>query len=323
MMTDRADTLNLNLSKARPESSDVQMTNRSFRNLKSFAGFFLRGASLGVRGFFAGLANAGLKRATGFILQPVENWSRYPEFFAVMDLFPPVNEHSKLLDIGSPKMFSLLLAQKTGAHVWLTDIWNVAILEIKGLLSSLQLPLQQRLTAQSADATNLKEFEAGFFDGVYSVSVLEHIEREDGVSVSLGEFSRVIRQDGFCVVSLPVKPQREDEFLAKDVYANKKTDSGKVFFSHYYDARWLKEIAAGAADRGLELECARLMEWNENWWLLRMWKKVPQKLRGLLGVVNLSLAPWTFVLFPEVRSLDALRIEREGVIVMRFRKTNR
>jgi SAM-dependent methyltransferase len=303
-----------------PVFASERMANRPMVNLRHFAGFFLRGAALGIRGFFAGINAAGLKRAAGFILQPVENWSRYPEFFAVSDLMPAMDSRSKWLDIGSPKMFSLLLAQKTGAHIWLTDIWDVAILEIKGLISALQPQLRHQLTMQTADATRLNEFEAGTFDGVFSVSVLEHIEREDGVQAALAEFSRVVRPDGFCVVSLPVKPQREDEYLCQDVYANKKTESGSVFFSHYYDAPWLKDIVACATRSGLQLECARLMEWNDSWRILRLWRKVPQKIRGLLGIVNLSLAPWTFVLFPEVRSLDSLEIIKEGVIVLRFRK---
>jgi hypothetical protein len=128
----------------------------------------------------------------------------------------------------------------------------------------------------------------------------------------------VLKTGGTCIVTMPVRPTYEAEYHDTPVYSQTETKAGKTFFSHYYDVAFLQQAITQAGQHGLKLEASRTIFWRESWLPLRVWSRVPQKTRGLLGVVNLLIAPWSF------RAIDGLPSEKfdaAGDVVLRFAKT--
>jgi ubiquinone/menaquinone biosynthesis C-methylase UbiE len=288
------------------------------KNLAIFSRLFAEGAKLGLRSLSPALIrSAGAKRSLGFCIQPIEHWSRYPEMVSVFEFFPTDKANQLVLDLGSPKGISFHLVRAHSGRFVLTDIWDVAVREIAELARRAPLAPNASIELKTADALALSEYQKDSVDVLYSISVLEHIAPQDGLQRALKEFSRVLKTGGNCIVTMPVRPTYEAEYHDTPVYSQTETKAGKTFFSHYYDVAFLQNAIAQASQYGLKLEASRIILWKESWLPLRLWTRVPQKVRGLLGVVNLLIAPWSF------RAQDGLPSEKfdaAGDVVLRFSK---
>ena len=277
--------------------------------------FYFQGMLLGLR-HFGGKAihAAGLKRAVGFILQPVENWSRYPEFWQV-DRLLTIKPGEKVLDIGSPKMFSLLLAKKHEATFHLTDIWPTAVREIEQLWEQNRDILKGNVVLETADATQLVAYADEYFDHVYSISVLEHIESLDDFARSLEAIARVLKPKGRLVVSVPVQPEYQKKYMNKEVYGKKHQDK-PVFFQHEFDASTLLSIFVG--NPRFIIKEAYLSFWPSDCLYMTLWQRVPQKIRGLLGFLYLPIA----LVATSLRCADPqnLNIDQQGDIILLLEK---
>ncbi len=274
------------------------------------------GSAMGRRHFNgAGIACAGLKRSVGFVIQPVENWSRYPELNTVLDLLRDIGENERVLDLGSPKMLGLLLAQRHAAAFRLTDLWETAVDEVRELVRSNRDRLSGTVELATADLTDLADHGDGEFDWVYSISVIEHIEDLEAVRTGLREMARVLKPGGQAVVSVPVAPVYRAEFHARSVYG-KGDDQTEVFFSHYFDRTTLASVLASVPQ--LRLSRLHYSRWHDGKPLLRVWTRVPQRIRGLLGLVNLFIAPSGATVTEE--PWDNLRIDGSGDVIMRFER---
>src|SRR4051812_5842121 len=111
---------------------------------------FGQGERLAWRSLRAGtLGRAGLRPAIGAFARPLTAPSRYPEyeqFFELLGAALDLNNPALwLLDIGSPKLFSLLLAARRRATVVATDIWPPAIEEAEALRGGLPFAAADRL----------------------------------------------------------------------------------------------------------------------------------------------------------------------------------
>lgn len=283
----------------------------------SYFSLYCQGAILGLRGFsIAGIRAAGLKRSLGFFLQPVENWSRYPEISTVHSCLGNL-EQKRVLDLGSPKMLGLLLAKQQNTKVVLTDIWDVAVSEIAGLISRNGRFLKGSVEVKTADLTQLHEDAASSYDAVYSLSVVEHIESIEAIRSGIQEMARVTRAGGLVVVSVPIRQNYFQEYHQSSVYGRDESQ-GKVFFSHYFDETHANEIFSN--HHGLQLEKVFISSWQIKNPLLRLWSNVPQKVRGLFGVVNMLIAPWVTQVNEVSSDLRQLKFPAAGDLILKYRK---
>jgi len=115
----------------------------------------------------------------------------------------------KVLDVGSPKLLSLYLAEVVGAEVWATDIEPYFLQKLATAREARGIPAA-RLHLDRQDGRSLGYADATF-DRVYSISVLEHIPDEgDGACVK--ELARVLKPGGRVVITVPFWPTSRDEY---------------------------------------------------------------------------------------------------------------
>lgn len=277
---------------------------------------FKNGALLGFRQIsLEGFQTAGIKRSLGFFLQPLENWSRYPEIHTVVNELSGIQTNDKVLDLGSPKMIGLLLARELKAKFVLTDIWNVAIKEIAALLNRNRPHLKGEIEPTTTDLTHMPQYKDSSFDWVYSVSVIEHIEDLEKVKNGLKEMERIVTQGGTVVISVPVSKLYRRVYLNGSVYGNTKNDQA-TFFSHYFDKKTLQDIFGSFSN--MNVEKLYYSRWNVQSSILKVWMRVPQKIRGFFGIINMLIAP-------SVTKVDQIdwqntEINQDGDFIFVFKK---
>lgn len=174
------------------------------------------------------------------VIVPVNYW-RTLEFRLVHDALAP-RATDRILDVGSPKLLSLYLADRIRASVVSTDIERYFLEDYTAYAAMLGLP-SGRFTAEQADARALR-FPAGTFTGVFSVSVLEHIPG-DGDSAAIREMARVLAPGGLLVVTVPFAPESRDEYKKSSAFYWSGASSpagreGLVFFQRRYSERDLR-----------------------------------------------------------------------------------
>jgi SAM-dependent methyltransferase len=174
------------------------------------------------------------------LIQPVSYW-RVPAYKFVFDAANFV-ERDVVLDIGSPKLFALYLAQTIGATVYATDIDDYFIEEYR-LIRQIEGISPDKLQLKAEDGRQLT-FPDNYFTKVYSISVIEHIPNE-GDTACVQEIARVLRPGGRCIITTPFAPIYRDEFKdAKAVYWARHTvrsEDGRVFYQRRYSERDLFE----------------------------------------------------------------------------------
>lgn len=179
---------------------------------------------------------------------PVSYW-RTAEFAYVLQGIPPT-PGARVLDLGSPKDLSVVLARQRGQRVVATDI----------LLDSVRLGLRYawaqgragsgsgRVEFHVADGRRLP-YPDNAFDHAFSVSVLEHIP-DDGDKQAVSELSRVVRPGGRIVVTVPFDKVYRETWVDRDVYERERVGQQPVFWQRHYDEAALggRLIAPSRAD---------------------------------------------------------------------------
>jgi SAM-dependent methyltransferase len=162
----------------------------------------------------------------------------------------PRRDKLEILDISSPKILSFYLAKKYGHRVTAIDIWDKEIAFWKDILKLIGTPqtIAGNMDLAIGDATCLSYGDESF-DFVYSICVIEHIDG-DGDSRALQEISRVLKQGGIAVITVPFDKNGREVFRSEDVY-HKTHTSSPVFYERWYNRHQLQErLVAGS---GLEL----------------------------------------------------------------------
>jgi len=215
------------------------------------------------------------------IIVPVNYW-RTLEFRIVLKELRP-NQSDTILDIGSPKLLSLYLADKVGARVLATDIESYFIRDYEVFRSFRHIP-EERLQILRADGREL-QFSENSFDKVFSISVLEHIP-EHGDIECVKEIARVLKPGGLCVLTVPFAPVSRDEFKdSKDFYWSGSSTSDavsqKVFFQRRYDENDIHERLAKPS--GLKL--TKLLYLGETFPFLRK-RELSEFLPPITGTIQ-------------------------------------
>ncbi len=194
---------------------------------------------LSLRAGYHLLAARRWKRGLRYLVEPVPYW-RSLEFRLVWE-HGDFRAGERVLDVGSPKPFSLYLARSVGAVVDSTDIEDYFIDEFSLLRRATGVPAE-RMPIRVEDGRRLS-YADGQFDKVYSVSVIEHIPG-DGDSECARELGRVLAPGGSCLITVPFWPSSKDVYRKPDFYwsgISGPEEDGLVFFQRRYSADDLQQ----------------------------------------------------------------------------------
>ncbi len=163
------------------------------------------------------------------IVYPVNYW-RTIEYRVVFDALTP-SASDRILDIGSPKLLALYIAEKYRSQVCSVDISGNFLGDYQNYRSLRRL---DTYTPAVMDGRNL-EFPDNHFTKIFSISVIEHIPG-DGDSECLREIGRVLAPGGICAITIPFAPESRDEYLdAEKFYWSASYGSDKkLFFQRRY-----------------------------------------------------------------------------------------
>lgn len=224
---------------------------------------------VGVKTLARGRLRLGLER----ILSPVQYW-RFPVFPALLEELDP-RPGDRILDIGSPKLPSVYLALKRGGTVYATDLQDDRIFEWSACVRALDRDVASggRYIVEKQDARHLA-YPEGFFDKVYSISVLEHIPG-DGDAQAMREIERVLKRGGRAFIQVPFRPRYEEVFVSQNVYGRKYNGTARVFFERHYDTPTLASRIIGAS----ALRLVNLSFHRERWPFSVYWFRLPFAVR--------------------------------------------
>jgi hypothetical protein len=171
------------------------------------------------------------------LIVPTNYWRSLEFRLAFEELHASAND--RILDVGSPKLLSLYLADRIGADVYSTDIEPYFIDDYTAFRKFLKVP-ENRFHAMVADGRTLP-FDDGYFSRIFSVSVVEHIP-DHGDSECLRELARTLSRGGICVLTVPFAPESRNEYKDKDSFywsANVTAEepSEGTFFQRRYSER--------------------------------------------------------------------------------------
>jgi SAM-dependent methyltransferase len=192
------------------------------------------------------------------LVLPVE-YIRCAEFRYVLEHLDVTSDHH-VLDIGSPKLLSLFLAARVGAHVRATDLVDYFFPSYTAYAASMLGPRKERYVMETQDAQALS-YDDETFDRVFSVSVIEHIPG-DGDTVAVNQIARVLKPNGIACLTVPWSDRgylEEFHRPGPDAYWVKASDQSKVFYQRAYDHDSLYERLLGH-DR---LELVDVSFWGE------------------------------------------------------------
>lgn len=221
----------------------VGVTKRSGILASAFL-IYLFALTCGVRTILAGSLLEGIK----LLIASVGYWRFLPNAFVWQEFLKLSNP--KVLDASSPKLPSLLLATKTNAEVYATDLNDEKIFSRWQRIA--QILKLKNYVVEYQDARQLT-YPDNFFDLAYSISVIEHIPG-NGDTEALENFRRVLKPGGVLIIEVPYRRQRA-EIIAH--YDSKGAPLGvPQFYERYYDAEWLQERLTLP---GLEIEQSMIL----------------------------------------------------------------
>ncbi len=154
-----------------------------------------------------------------------------------------VSASDRVLDVGSPKLLSLFIADRLKAEVYATDIESYFVNDYAAFRR--QRGIQDtRFHALEADGRHLP-FPDGHFSRAYSMSVLEHIP-ERGDSECVKEIARTLAPGGVFVLTVPFAPVSAEEFKNPESFywsgnSGEADGTSKRFFQRRYSERDLHE----------------------------------------------------------------------------------
>jgi SAM-dependent methyltransferase len=186
------------------------------------------GRAVGVDLLRAGRFRRGLR----CLFQPVSYW-RSIEYQLVWNA-ADFQRADRVLDVGSPKLLSLYLAEQVGAEVFATDIETYFVDEHQLLRRARRIPAD-RLHIDVQDGRRL-DYPDNSFTKVYSISVIEHIPQA-GDTECIREIGRVLAPGGQCFITVPFWRTSRERYRKPDFYwaaSSVATTPGRVFYERHY-----------------------------------------------------------------------------------------
>lgn len=146
----------------------------------------------------------------------------------------------RILDVASPKLLALWLAENSGADVVATDVWDAEVASWKRLVRAADPRGRRfgRLSLEVADARALP-YPAAVFDAANSISVIEHIPG-GGDGEAMAELERVLRPGATLALTFPFREHFEEEFVRHDLYGQ-RYEGEPIFFQRHYSLEAVHE----------------------------------------------------------------------------------
>ncbi len=189
-----------------------------------------------------GLVGPVLRDSVARIANPL-SYPRLIEYRLVRERLQLDRQNNlRVLDLGSPKLFFLLLAHRTSLTLHATDLRPYFFKSSRLFLERLghATELERRLFLETQDATALSYSDRSF-DRVYSISVVEHIPGS-GDSVALREVRRVLKPGGLVALTVPYSADGYKEtFRNHSVFEREHLDGTPTFYQRHYDKATLFE----------------------------------------------------------------------------------
>ena len=201
----------------------------------SLLDYYLTSIAVGLKSLLSHYPREALAR----VLNPL-SYPRLMEYQLVLDQLAPL-DGCRVLDIGSPKLPTLVVARNARCELHSTDIRDYFIPSTAHFLTRTGLGhrLGRDLHLETQDARRLS-YADGSFDRVFSISVLEHIP-DDGDSQAMREIARVLRPGGLTTLTVPFSARgHRDEYVKGDVYERVGT-SAPTFYQRHYDMHSLHD----------------------------------------------------------------------------------
>jgi len=175
-------------------------------------------------GLLAGLSSfvhngfrPGFRVAASAVLQPINSYTRFPEYFFMEREIAALAENRsadrpplRVLDIGSPKLFGFILARRYRLDLMMTDISPSNLDPYIPMWNPLRRSALGRARFEIRDARRLSDPD-GRYDFVYAMSVLEHIEGPQGEAAAVREMVRVLKPGGRLAISVPFGPVFQEQ----------------------------------------------------------------------------------------------------------------
>lgn len=252
------------------------------------------GLQVGLSNLWVNGLKLGVKKTLGKIFQPINAYSRFPEYDRyerVIQQFLKERRGSstvRILDVGSPKLFGFYLAYHYPVEIYLTDISTLNIDEYMVMWNTLKGRAKGKVIFQEQDARALG-YEDAYFDIVYSMSVIEHIEGADQDTAALREYLRVLKAKGLLLISFPFGPQYLEQLIIGFAYtlAGAQT-SDPLFFQRIYNREVVEERIIPAIAQHATFQIWTI--WRARIPFLRCYhllrQKLGQNVNGLLGFIN-------------------------------------
>lgn len=219
--------------------------NRSFNEHL----YWKQAFSIAKRAFaFDTLNKIGIKRFLELILAPINQFTRYGEY-SLFEEFLELRSGLDILDVGSPKMFSLLLLERFQCNYVLTDKWEEDLMNWKFIAKKARLE-KDNVKFLPVDGRSTG-FPDNSFDRIYLMSVLEHIP-DTGDTKTIIEMSRLLRDSGILVISIPASDKPKHQFSMGEMYGERKKKRKSSFFQRIYD--WESINRRLISPSGLEME---------------------------------------------------------------------
>lgn len=258
--------------------------------------YYSAALSLGVQNVLRNGFALGWKKTIGKIVQPINSYSRFPEYCFFGEAIQLHLENSlpsaraKILDVGSPKPFGLLLAHSSDVELEMTDISLLNISEYQLLWEAVRQKAKGVAHFSIQDARSLN-YESNHFDIVYSMSVLEHVQGPNGDAKAVKELVRVLKPGGLFLFSVPYGnsyvEQRRQGFSGA---VEKRCDNIQYFFQRIYDRSRIESRLLPPLN-GVRIRSQSTV-WRSRPGLLRQWANLGENLNGLFGFLNPWISRW-------------------------------
>lgn len=263
------------------------------------AKYYLFGLGMGFRNLAHNGMRLGAKKTIGKILQPINSYTRFPEYSFMeskIEAFLRNTEHGeapKVLDVSSPKCFSLYLAYHYDVIAYLTDIDRDSVQEAEVLWDAIKADAKGKAIFSVEDGRSLK-YPNSEFSVVFSMSVIEHIEGESADSAAMRELTRVLKPGGLLAVTVPIGNQYlEQQRVGFRAAAQRTGDQSVFFFQRIYTPQTATERLVNAVPEAALL--SKTTACRSDGVVSRMYLKLGENLRGLLGFLSpLLSASWNY-----------------------------
>ncbi|MBI2745584.1 MAG: methyltransferase domain-containing protein [Burkholderiales bacterium] len=180
------------------------------------------------------LRGRGAKKAYRLMVMPLDSL-RYFEFEFMWSAAKDSSARY-CLDVSSPRLFPLMLADRLNLRVELTNPDGKDLAETRAWAVFMGVDRQCGFHAQLIGDV---QFQAGTFDLVTSMSVVEHIVDD---SQAVRRMWDLLRPGGRLLITVPCADAAYDEYMNQDDYGLREfDDQGYAFFQRFYDRKLLEE----------------------------------------------------------------------------------